>query len=375
LANFLEAQYTFIIAWCRSTYPGQRFRVVAASNPPVTPEGLWINRRWAAWLDPNHPHPAVPGELRWYTTIDDLDTEVSGPGPVMVNGVPLLDHRGQPILPKSRTYIPAELGDNPDLADTGYGATLTALPAELRAAMAEGDFTRALRDDAWQVFPTAWVDDAMNRWHEDGGRGTKMTALAVDIAQGGADQTVIAVKHGSWFARLQVLKGSDTPDGPTVAGLIFMTMRDGCEVMIDMGGGYGGSTRDHLRQALQPTLYNGAEAGMGRDRTGVLKFGNKRAEATWRMRDALDPEYGSSISLPPDQELKADLCSLKWKQTPTGVMIESKADVKKRIGRSPDRGDAVIMCHYARGKTGHEIQGIHRLQTKAIVSARRPFRR
>jgi hypothetical protein len=374
LANFLEAQYTFIIGWARSTIPGQRVRVVAASNPPVTPEGLWINKRWGAWLDKNHPNPALPGELRWYTTIDDIDTEVEGPGPVIIDGKPLLDARGQPILPKSRTYIPAELNDNPDLADSGYGATLAALPPELRGAMFEGDFSRGMLDDQWQVFPTMYVELAMSRWHE-GGSQQKMDAIGVDIAQGGSDQTVLAPRHGGWFDRLKVYRGADTPDGASVAGLIFMTMKDGCEIILDMGGGYGGGTREHLKQAFQVTLYNGTERGMGTDRSGALKFANKRAEATWRLREALDPEYGSALALPPDNELKADLCALRWRHTTQGILIESKDDVKKRIGRSPDRGDAVIMAHYARGKTDHVPRGISNLQRKATVSNRRPPRR
>jgi hypothetical protein len=36
--------------------------------------------RWAPWLDPQHPNPAKPGELRWFTNVDGKDTEVDGPG-------------------------------------------------------------------------------------------------------------------------------------------------------------------------------------------------------------------------------------------------------------------------------------------------------
>jgi hypothetical protein len=105
LANFLEAQYRAIIGWNRSTHPGQRVRVVAASNPPVTPEGQWINEYWGPWLLKDHPNPALPGELRYFTTIDGKDVEVDGPGPVFYEGEPLLDKNGKPIYPRSRTFI------------------------------------------------------------------------------------------------------------------------------------------------------------------------------------------------------------------------------------------------------------------------------
>ena len=64
------------------------------------------------------------------------------------------------------------------------------------------------------------------------------------------------------------------------------------------------------------------------------------------MREELDPEQegGSAIQLPPDNELKADLASARWKLTLQGILIEDKAEIRKRIGRSPDKGDAATMC-------------------------------
>lgn len=371
---FLEEQYTFIIGWARSTVPGQRVRVVATGNPPITPEGMWVNKRWGAWLDPNHPNPALPGELRWYTTIEGNDIEVDGPGPVVIDGVPILDHKGRAITPKSRTFIFAEIADNPDLYETGYNSTLAGMTGPARASMFEGDFTSGLERDRWQIFDPEWIDAAMARWSE-AGRSSPMTVLGVDIAQGGGDDFVMAPRHGSWFDHLKIHPGKSVPDGPTAAGLIVMAMRNGCEVVIDMGGGYGGSTNDHLKQQFTPTLFNGAMSAEGRrDRTGMLKFKNIRAAATWYLREALDPNHGSFLALPPDPELKADLCSLRMKPDTSLVQIESKEDIRARIGRSPDRGDAVIMAHFAKGKTNHTRLGIP-TQTQAITSGRNPNRR
>lgn len=359
LANFLEAQYTFIIAWARSTIKGQRVRVVAASNPPVTPEGMWINRRWAPWLMPDHPNPALPGELRWFTTVDGEDYEVDGPEAVVIDGEPLLDQKGKPVYPKSRTFIPAELSDNPDLEESGYASVLAALPSGMREAMMEGDFSIGQKDEPFQVIPQAWVDAAEARWHEAGGN-SPMTAMGVDIAQGGSDMTVLAPRHGGWFGKLKTYKGVDTNDGPSVAGLIFMQLRDGAEIILDMGGGYGGSTYDHLKQTLSPTQFNGASAGPGRDKSGTLGFRNLRAAAWWALREALDPEYGGQIALPNDPELKADLCAPTYKVIPGAkIQIEDKQELRKRIGRSPDRGDAVVMAHWA---TGTNRSGSYRNQ-------------
>ena len=88
---------------------------------------------------------------------------------------------------------------------------------------------------------------------------------------------------------------------------------------------------------------------MTRDRQ--LKFVNKRAETWWKLREALDPTYGSNVALPPDPSLRADLTSPTWKLTPRGIQIESKDEIRKRLGRSPDKGDAVVLAWVTAAET------------------------
>ena len=216
----------------------------------------------------------------------------------------------------------------------------------------------------------------MNRWNPTG-ENSPMTVLAADIAQGGADKTTRAARHGNWFARIKSTPGKDTPDGPTVSAIIISERRDGCEIVIDMGGGYGGSTNDHLKSnGIIPTLFNGGAGAEGRrDRSGILKFRNIRAAAHWHLWEGLDPANGSTIALPPDPELKAEMVSIRYRPTPGGILIEEKAEVKARIGRSPDRSDAVVMCNFARGMTNRSGSANGPLQTQAIVSGRNPRRR
>jgi len=42
----------------------------------------------------------------------------------------------------------------------------------------------------------------------------------------------------------------------------------------------------------------------------------------------------------------SDLCSATYKNSVSGVLIESKEEIKKRIGRSPDYGDGVLLTLY-----------------------------
>lgn len=381
VTNFLREQYTFIIAWARSTMPGQRVRVIAAGNPPTTAEGMWVIEYWAPWLDPNHPNPALPGELRWFTTYQGKDYEVEGPGQVHIEGHPLVDERGQPVFPKSRTFIPASLEDNPDLAETGYAATLSGLPEELRRAM-KGDFSVSQQDAEFQLFPTAWIEAAMQRWREDG-RLKPMDVIGADIAQGGPDRTTFARRHGTWFDQLLSWPGKETPNGAVVAGLLVMHRRNGAEIIIDMGGGYGGSTRDHLtsndtedRLPVRPTLYSGSMTAEGiKDRTGMYGFTNLRAAACWSFREMLDPETGKNLALPPDPELKSELAAFRWVVRPgSKIQVMAKDEIRAQLGRSPDKADAVIMAAYARGKTTVAGGGIGGQSTRAVTSSRKPRR-
>src|SRR5262249_55416948 len=116
-------------------------------------------------------------------------------------------HRGERITPRSRTFIPAKLCDNPILAATGYEATLQAMPEPLRSILLYGDFRAAMEDDPWQVIPTAWIEAAQKRWTPGPPSGTRLDAIGVDVARGGPAQTGIAKRHGPRFAPLVKLPG------------------------------------------------------------------------------------------------------------------------------------------------------------------------
>ena len=51
------------------------------------------------------------------------------------------------------------------------------------------------------------------------------------------------------------------------------------------------------------------------------------------------------LALPPDERLMDELIATRWRPTPEGkVRIEAKDDLKARLGRNPDRADAVAMA-------------------------------
>ena len=334
LCHFSEAQFRFLAAWLRSVRPRQRRRIVAAGNPPTDAVGDWVVRYFAPWLDGGHGRPARPGELRWFATLDGRDVE-------QADGRPF-PFKDELVQPQSRTFIRARVEDNPYLLAAGYRATLQALPEPLRSLLLQGRFDRPAQDTAWQVLPSAWIAAAMLRGKARAKPPAPLSAIGVDVARGGEDRTVLALRYGTWLAPLLVLPGSATPDGGRVAALIAERLLPGAVANVDVIG-VGGSVYDHVRSAgLRARALNGAGRSRARDCLGQLGFLNKRAEWWWRLREALDPDRGSQLALPEDRELAAELAAARWTMTPRGIQVEAKDDIAARLGRSPDKADAAV---------------------------------
>lgn len=350
VTQFLEKQVRYIIAWTRPG-PGvsheQKCQVIMATNPPVNSDGDWIIGYYRPWLDPTYHNPAIPGELRWVISDEKgEDHWVDGPTPVEING--------RTMIPKSRTFIPARLSDNPYLVRAGYASTLDSLPEPMRSAMRDGNFMIDREDDANQLIPTKWVKAAHERWAAGRPAGIPMSALGVDVAQGGIDNTVVTARYDDWYDYPKSTPGSKTPDGIEVALIVIKERRNQAIVTMDMSGGYGGSAKTHLEDnGIKVEPFKGGEGSAKKDEYGQLGFFNKISEAYWRLREDLDPAKpgGSTTCLPPDPELTSQLCGRKVEYVRYNKMmcvkIESKDDFKGRMGISPDKADSTVMARWA----------------------------
>ena len=235
----------------------------------------------------------------------------------------------------------------------------------------EGEFAS---DDETGVIPLEWVERAVDYWKElveesgvvspdqlnDLLAGSEnslthaqmeeifgpFTRLSVDVARGGGDSVVHALGYGlDAVAKLDYK--SNSIDSMKTAGEVvaFMRNKDSQgEVVMDVGG-LGAVVFDRVReQNVNIKAFNSSRKSMARDKSGELEFFNERAEAWWKMRERLDPNSGLKTALPPDRLLIGDLTSPTWTITSNGkVLVESKEEIRKHLGRSPDAGDAVVM--------------------------------
>lgn len=359
--QFLEQQVRFHLGWMRLSDEvldkNQRVRAVLGSNPPVDADGDWIIGMFRPWLDLTHPNPAKPGELRYFVTAEDgsdLEVPLTSLNRTDTGGyvhTEMANRDGKPLGAKSRSFIPARLADNPFLVKTDYGAQLDALPEPLRSAIRDGNFMAARSDADFQVIPTQWVIEAQARWKPNGHTEFAMTAMALDPAGGGKDSEELIWRHGMWFAEPISAQGEKTAGSKSAVVSIFMHRKDGAPVVVDVGGGYAGAVIQRMDDNNVPHLkFNGAGAGHGRTHESNLPFSNKRAEAWWKFREALDPNQpgGCHVALPPDPELRSDLTTpcldVKALEQRGIIQVESKDNIRKRIGRSPGKGDACVMC-------------------------------
>jgi hypothetical protein len=205
-----------------------------------------------------------------------------------------------------------------------------------------GEFADSAEDG---VIPLSWVEAAVDRWRvwADEGRQTDQSAvLGVDVARGGGDKTVIARRCGQIVTDLFRYNVSDTMQ---VVGHVLSKLGTGDVAVVDVIG-VGRGPYDRLREQRGKAIsaFNASERADGKDRSGELEFLNRRAQAWWALREALDPAFGPTLALTDDDELVGDLTAPRWSINSSGrVQVEPKDEIRRRLGRSPDVGDAVVM--------------------------------
>ena len=339
--DFPEHYIRFLMGWLRTTEENQKTQVILTFNPPTDPSGEWIIQFFGPWLneaDPLYPYPN--GELLWYIRKDEKDVLVDKSEPFEEDGIT--------YYPQSRTFIRARVKDNPYLMqDKQYITQLNNLPEPLRSQLRDGNFTISLADDRWQVIPTEWILLAEARWQMWQKPNLSMRSMGVDPARGGGDTFTIAKLYGSYFDEIIEHEGVKTTDGAIGAALVLDAMKDSDKpkIAVDVIG-IGSSVYDHLHADSSLDVYpvNVGASSSATSSDGKYSFANLRAEIWWKFREALDPASGENIALPPVRRLRQELRAPRFNTVGGKIKVESKDDIRKRIGRSTDAADAVLMA-------------------------------
>lgn len=205
------------------------------------------------------------------------------------------------------------------------------------------------------IIPLAWVELAMERgdqWRDRGIMG-ELTSVGVDMGTGtpgNDDSTIAKVYDNIHVADLEVEKfyNPDTAMMQMAGKIKGIIDAYGVYVFLDTIGIGLGTYHRLIEQGIKKVVAFVASRKVPpslKDRTKQYKFANLRAAAWWAFRERLDPESKGAISLPRNDLLIGELTAPKFVIKSDAVLqVESKQDLRKRLGRSTDHADPVIQA-------------------------------
>jgi hypothetical protein len=317
------------------------FAAICDGADPI--EGGTSKKGWhvipiAALVTPNLTGEPVPDAIRPYLVSDqwceELASDMGGADLVaahrrLVDSLPPLRVTG--LSPKAA--LAKALADLPD----DVRATILAAPVYVAKVL--GMFPD---DDQTGVVPWSWVKRC---------QGADATArvgplrvpreLGVDVGgSDSGDETVVYGRAGMQVQRRWSIRSAD-PDKVLAKVEAAITEFGPSRVKVDaIGIGWG--LLAPLRRRFPDVEVVGVVVSEAA--SDPTRFVNKRAELWWDVARALSKDGAWDLSLVEEGTL-AELAAPRWHEDKSGrIVIEAKADVRKRIGRSPDNADALILA-------------------------------
>lgn len=228
------------------------------------------------------------------------------------------------------------------------------------------------RQAANVVVSMGLLEQALASWLDTKAEGT--LKIGVDVARFGDDSSVAFPRKGLKTFTPKAVNGYDTIQ---VASMVLEMVRqeqcttcckvgaapkcshcggvveplraefEDAEIRVDAGGGYGGGVVDRLREVIEndPDLANFVrviEVHPASTPDNDTEYERKRDELWFGIRNFL--RQGGTIP-PGCDELEEELIAVTYKSTLRDrFKVESKEEIKKQLGRSPDYADAFALA-------------------------------
>ncbi len=340
LEEFSEGQFWFLLGRNRSTC-GVRPYVRATANPvpPEDERGGWLAKLIAWWWDPEtgYPIPERGGVVRWFVRIGEEirwgRTREEAIGVAIANSIPRAEAE---TMPKSLTFIPAKVEDNPSMGPE-YQANLRALPLVERERLLHGNWK--IRPQAGLVFNRAWfpiVDaapagaTALRGWDKAAspGCGDHSSGLRLSWADGLFYVEDLVRGQWSYGDRNKVMKQAAITDGTAVP------------IWLEQEPGAGGkesaeaSIRDLAGWDVHAERATGSKLDRARPVAAQAEVGNVRlVKADWnegflqRLHNFTGADGGKDDDV--------DALSLAFNKL--AAMVSGSGPMISRVGPSPDK--------------------------------------
>lgn len=182
------------------------------------------------------------------------------------------------------------------------------------------------------------IRDAVERPLID--RYANRTIITCDPARYGDDETVNYVLQNNQVIFQEIYGQKSTME--TAGKLVILKNKYNAKLIVVDEIGVGGGIVDRLSELNQKVFgINSARASKYPE-----KYKNLRAEM-WSK--AGEKFYNNEVSIPKDEILIDQLGTVKYKTIESSgkLQIESKEEIKKRLGTSPDRADALVQGLWA----------------------------
>lgn len=383
-----------IAAWFIDTFgEDDGFIVSTAPTYAQVHAILWEEIRGAAKQAAIHGHP-LPGRVlgsdQWKLDDGKLVGWGRKPADADQHGFQGIHHRHMLVIVDEACGIPRQLWTAIEAITTGEDVHILAIGNPDDPNTEFGDICKP--GSGWNVigisaydtpnftgedFPAhilplmlarSWVEDKKRRWGEDSPRykskvlgefpdigvdvlippslieaaqqrtldATEPGILGVDVARYGTDTTVIYLRQGPVVRLIGEYAKQSTME---TTGRVVQAARENPTAQLRVDGvGVGGGVVDRLVEQG----YAVVDMQAGAAPSDPNHYVNSRSEWFWTLKRLF--ETGDIDIDPADDELAAQLGSIKYKITSRGqVQIESKDDMKKRGLPSPDRADAVML--------------------------------
>lgn len=276
-----ESHFFMLASRLRLALPGIRYKGLLTANP----EPGWVRDRW---IDNKNP-----------------------------------DHVFIPALPSDNPHLPPDYESN-------LRQLYSSNPA-LVSALLEGNWDVSLAGDF--LIPYSMIRAATQRQTPDNG----VCTFGVDVARFGDDETVLIVRRGLKITRIEAWAKQDTT---WTAGKVAEIAREENPVAIyvdEIGIGAG------VVDPLANNHFNVAGVASSAAAQNNQAYANLRAELYCQLADHF---ADGSIAIPDHPKLTSQLSATKYKfDTHHRKIIESKDEIKKRTGHSPDYADACMLAY------------------------------
>ena len=228
--------------------------------------------------------------------------------------------------------------DNPFLSKD-YLNSLSSLPTEEYNRYVLGDWN--YNDDTNNLIKYEWIKNCIREEYEYSDQ--KKEYLGIDVARYGDDRTIFSHAQDNYFYGFKEFKKQDTVETKERA---IISMKElyigGSSVAVDVVG-LGAGVVDGMVHDGYPVLsFNSAETA--ENRIPFYQFKNRRAESYWMLREALKC---GTIEICNNTEVIKELTNMKYIIKDKMISIESKDEIKKRLGYSPDYADALVIAFWA----------------------------